>query len=147
MSFIAKLFKKSKRTRIGRLEYVDIPQLELFNVSAKIDTGAYHGAINAVDIEEIEEGGIKKLKFRIINKKNPENNHKFFKTKEYDQKFFIPTKADSHHRFVIPVKIDIAGKLVEADLSLTDRSDLRYDVLIGRRALKKQFLIDVDKKY
>jgi hypothetical protein len=147
MKFLKNLFKKNKKIRIGRLEYVNIPQLELYNVSAKIDTGAYHGAINAANIEEIEEDGVKKLKFQIVNKQNSEEDHKFFKTTEYSQKYFIPTKVDSHHRYVIPVKIEIVGVSVEAELSLTDRSNLRHDILIGRRALKNNFMIDVDKKY
>ncbi len=147
MKFINRLFKKNKKTKIGRLEYVDIPQFGLFKISAKIDSGAYHGAINATDIEEIVEDGIKKLKFRIINKANPENNHKFFETTNYTQKYFIPTKVDSHYRYVVSVNIEIAGLCINADLSLADRSNLRHDVLIGRRALKNRCLIDVDKKY
>lgn len=147
MSLISKLFQKNKKIKIGRLGYINIPKFGLSNISAKIDTGAYHGAINAADIKEVKVDGVKKLQFRIINKENPENNHKLFTAEVYSQKYFIPTKADSHHRFIVPMKIEIAGKTVDARLSLTDRSHLRHDVLIGRRALKKHFLIDVDKKY
>ena len=48
---------KTKRIKlIGRREYVDFPELNIFKVEAKIDTGAYTSALHCHDIslKEIE---------------------------------------------------------------------------------------------
>lgn len=143
-------FKKSQKQQkiiISRVEYIDIPTLNLKQISAKIDTGAYRGAIHANNIKEIEKDGKKYLQFNILDESHPEFKNNPYEMSDYSVKRFRATKVDTHERFVIPVEMIIKGEKIIAELSLTDRGDLRYPILIGRRALKKKFLIDVDKKY
>ncbi len=140
------MFFKRKKI-IGRLEYIDIPTLNLNNISAKIDTGAYRGSIHANNIKEIEKDGKKVLCFNIFDDSYPNYDNLRFELENFSVRQFRGTKIDYHSRYVIPVEIIIAGEKIAIELSLTDRKDLRHPVLIGRRALKKKFLIDVDKKY
>jgi hypothetical protein len=140
------MFNKRKKI-IGRLEYIDIPTLDLKGISAKIDTGAYRGSIHANNVKEIQQDGKKILQFNILDENHPEYKDKVYEISDYSIHHFRGTKVDYHPRYVIPVELVISGEKVLAELSLTDRSDLRHPVLIGRRALKKRFLIDVDKKY
>jgi hypothetical protein len=140
-------FKKNIKKKIGRLEYIDIPELDLYGISAKIDTGAYRGAIHATDINEVVENGIKKLTFKIFDEEHPEHKDKIYESLDFNIHKFRGTKTKLHDRYVIPLKINIAGEKIEIELSLTDRKGLRYPVLLGRRALKNKFLIDVDKEY
>lgn len=171
-TWFAKLAKNKKKT-IGRLEYINIPELGLNNVVAKIDTGAYRGAIHATDIQEVVgDSGKKELHFSVLdfytdNMANlddteptestestespesadiPELKKTSHVVTDYKEKKFRGTKTDLHDRYVIPITIEIAGESLEAELSLTDRRELRYPVLIGRRALKHRFLVDVNKK-
>lgn len=142
------MHQKRERKVIGRLEYVDIPDLDLKQVTAKIDTGAYRGSIHANQIEEIEEDGVKKLQFHIIDDFHPELNKKVHKVTKYSVKRFRGTEVDLHDRFVIPLTIKIAGEEIVAELSLSDRSALRFPILIGRRPIKRgRFLIDVRRRY
>ncbi len=136
-----------KRKIIGRLEYVDVPTLNLFKISAKIDTGAYRGSVHATNIEEIVKNGKKVLIFNLFNTSYPGYKEQKFEFKDYKIHQFRGTKVCYHSRYVIPVEIIIAGEKIQAELSLTDRKDLRHPILIGRRALKNKFLIDVNKKY
>ena len=143
-------FSKNKHKNkiiISRVEYVDIPCLNLKKISAKIDTGAYRGAIHANDIKEVVKNGKKILQFHILDESNPKLFKKPHEAEQYSVKKFRGTKVGYHDRFVIPLEIIIKGERITAELSLTDRGDLRHPVLLGRRALKNRFLIDVDKKY
>ena len=137
----------NKKKIIGRLEYVDIPTLNLSKISAKIDTGAYRGSIHATNIQEVEKDGKKILTFNLFDESYPDYGGQKFEFKDYKIHQFRGTKVCYHNRYVIPVEMIIAGKKIQAELSLTDRKDLRHPILIGRRALKKNFLIDVNKKY
>jgi len=138
------MFTFSKKTIIGRTEKVNIPQLGLFNIPAKIDTGAYRGSIHATDIKEVDESGVKILKFKLFDETHSEYKDKNYSFNNYKIHKFKAATVDSHNRFVIPVIMEIAGKKIDIELSLNDRKEMRNPILLGRRSLKKHFLIDVD---
>jgi hypothetical protein len=138
------LFKKKKKEVIGRLERINIPSLEIYNVLAKIDTGAYRGAIHADNIKVVRRGGKRILKFTVLDPEHPEFNNVVHETKKFKKKKVRTTQSDYRMRYIIPVIIEIAGTKIKAELGLTDRSDLRNPILIGRKALRK-FIIDVSR--
>ncbi len=49
-------------------------------------------------------------------------------------------------RASIKVQVKFAGKVYQTVVSLTNRSDMKYPMLIGRKFLKDRFLVDVSKK-
>ena len=58
------------------------------------------------------------------------------------------TVVSSHGKQVRPVvkiPLKIAGRKIRASFNITDRSHMKYKVLIGRNILKKGFLIDTTK--
>jgi hypothetical protein len=144
---IKKLFgqKKSKAV-IGRLETINIPNLDLYDIKAKIDTGAYRGTIHAENIREVENSNHEKfLEFTILDEEHPEFQNKIHRVKKYRIVKVRSSQSEPEDRYAIPVKIEIAGTTIKAELSLSSRKDLRNPILIGRRALKNKFLIDVTK--
>lgn len=132
---------------IGRLEYVNIPELNITGVSAKIDTGAYRGSIHASNIKEIERDGKKFLTFTLLDSDHNEYDGKVYEVDEYTTGKFRGTQVDYHERYVIPVTLEIAGKRIKTQLSLSDRKDLRFPILIGRKPLKRKFLINPARTY
>ena len=46
----------------------------------------------------------------------------------------------------IAIGLDGKDELIEAEFSLSDRSDMKYPVLIGRKLLKGRFIVDVSRK-
>ncbi len=131
---------------IGRLEKVNIPELELQNVIAKIDTGAYRGSIHATEIREIEKKGKKYVEFKILDSDHPEYSDKVYSFSNYKIKKFRNSGTDPHERYVIFVTLEISDQKLPIEISLSNRADLRYPILIGRRFLKEKFLIDASKK-
>lgn len=55
--------KKSLKTVIGRKELVDFPSLKLFNINAKIDTGAFTSAIHCKELKVVKRDGERFVKF------------------------------------------------------------------------------------
>jgi len=146
MSLFKRIFKKTKpKVLIGRLEKIDIPRLGLKDVLAKIDTGAYRGALHAQNIKEITKKGKKYLSFSVLDDEHPYYENKIYRFKEYKIVKVRTSQTDFEKRYAINLKINIAGTELVAQLSLTNRKDMRQPILIGRRALKKRFLVDVNK--
>ena len=50
-------------------------------------------------------------------------------------------------RYFIFGQIFIAGLLIQTEFSLTERKDMRFPILIGRKLLNKHFIVETSKKY
>ena len=120
---------------IGRKELVDFPELGIAGINAKIDTGAYSNTLHCHDIHLKE----KKLYFKVLNEK--EHCFDIFSQKKIKNSF-----GEAEKRYLIRTKIKIAGRVIKSIISLTDRGNMRYPVLIGRRLLKNKFVVDVSLK-
>ena len=123
------------RKKVGRIENIAFPELKIESIKAKVDTGAYGVALHVDNIEIINN----ELTFTI-------NNNKFTYTK-----FKVVSVKSSfgkkQKRFSIFTKIKIGDSTYKVFVSLTDRKNMRYPVLIGRRFLYKfNYLVDVRKK-
>jgi hypothetical protein len=132
--------KTSKEKRIiGRREYIDFPELGLKTIIAKMDTGAYTSALYCQDIRE--ENGV--LVFRLLDPSyNNYDTHEHRFT-VYGQKNIKNSFGEIETRFTIKTIVKIGRRRIKSVISLTDRSDMRYPVLIGRKILNNRFIIDV----
>lgn len=138
---------ESHKKIIGRLEYVDIPDFDLIGIEAKIDTGAYNGAIHVSMITEFERDGKDWIRFILLDEEHPEYHGKAFETDEFEQKKVKSSNGEIQHRYVIPVTIKLKDLELKAKLSLSNRKELRYPILIGRKILKKHFIVDTEQTF
>ncbi len=127
------------KTVIGRTEKVDFPELNLYNISAKIDTGAYTSSLHCQDI--YEENGV--LHFKLIDSTNNEYSVKDQEYTDYSQKKIKNSFGEKEVRYTIKTSVRIGKKRIKAKISLSNRGSMRYPVLIGRTLLKNHFLVDV----
>jgi hypothetical protein len=132
---------------IGRLEYISFPDFGIENIEAKIDTGAYNGSIHVSSVEEVEKDGVRVLKFRLIDKDHPQYQDKDFFASEFSQKKIISSNGKSQIRYLISVRFFLGEQEFISFFSLSNRKALRRPVLLGRRNIKKHFLINAARKF
>ena len=132
---------------IGRLEYIDLPEFGLSEIVAKIDTGAYNGAIHTTHVFEKEINGKNVIEFSLLDSDHPEFKEDIYQVDDFEKRLVKNSNGDSELRYVIPTKIVLAGEEIKVKLSLSNRKKLRHPVLIGRKIIKKHFIIDVNKKF
>lgn len=137
--------KKKRRLQklIGRREFVDFPELSMKNIEAKIDTGAYTSAMHCHDISERLVNGKKVLCFYLLDPTHEEYNQTEHCFSEYGRKVIKSSSGEPEERFIIKTLVKIGGKKIRTTISLTDRANMRYPMLIGRRLLKTKFIVDV----
>ena len=124
---------------IGRVDRLDFPKLNLFNVPCKIDTGAYTSAIHCAKVEHSD--GLLYCYFEHLNSDSPIVFNEFSLT---DVK---SSNGYKENRFKIKSEIVLFGKSYKINLTLSTRHDMKFPVLIGRQFLSKKFLVDVDLEY
>ena len=125
---------------LGRVDKIDFPELQLFNIDAKIDTGAYTSAIHCSDI--IEQNNT------LICTFNSEghNNFKSEKVTFTDYSYTDVKSSNGHkeNRYKIKTTVIFFGKKYRINLTLSTIDDMKFPVLIGRHFLKRKFIVDVD---
>jgi hypothetical protein len=137
----AKKKKPKPILTIGRRETVDFPDLGLFGLTAKIDTGANTTALHCHHVR-IEDGI---LIFRLLDQTHPEYQDTEHRFEKFEQKVIKSSMGESEQRYIIRTRITIGSRTLRGIVSLTDRANMKYPVLIGRRLLKSRFLVDVSK--
>jgi hypothetical protein len=131
---------KKERLTIGRSDIADFPLLGIYSVEVKIDTGAYNSSIHCVRAERNYEGDLEVV---FLDPKHPSFTGELHVFEAYSQKLVRSSNGQAERRFMINTSIAFPGRTFEIDLSLANRGDMRFPVLIGRKFLKKTgFLID-----
>ena len=138
---------KKKKKIIGRRELIDFPALGLFEIEAKIDTGAFTSAIHCTAIREAAlPDGRPVIRFNLLDPTHPLYHQKIFEFDQFTQRDIKSSFGEVQLRYIIRTQIQLFDKIIETDFSLSDRSDMKYPVLIGRALLRKNFIVDVARK-
>lgn len=118
---------------------IAFPEFGAKKVTAKIDTGAYSGCFHATNIKVTRTKGAGTLEFSPFD--HPDMR---YKTIHFTTKRVKSSNGQIEERFFVDTDIIIDGQAYPIRLGLSDRSSMRWPVLIGRKFLKQhKFLVDV----
>jgi hypothetical protein len=130
--------KKPKRV-VGWKENAALPELNVKNVIAKIDTGANLASIDAADIKIVSRDKVKYVKFKVMKRNNtvrktsaPLEGYKRIKS----------SNGDVERRPYIKTTLLMDGITKKIELTLTDRGPMEYTMLIGRKALGRRWVVN-----
>ena len=131
----------NKEEIFGIFEHISIPELGINNVLAKIDTGAYSGALHCSRIKEVirKSDGKKVLRF------TPSENHSnAMELTDYNTVYVRSSSGHRVKRYLFDTDIVIKESVYKIRIGLSNRSDMSFEILIGRRFLRENnILVDV----
>lgn len=134
--------KKAKNLPvIGSKITVDFPELSLFGVPAKVDTGADSSSIWASNVAE-EDG---EVSFELFDISSSFYTGERIAADSYSVRIIKNSFGVSEYRYKISMTIALSGKRFKARFTLSNRKNNRYPILIGRQTLKNRFVVDVSK--
>lgn len=137
--------KEVEKIIIGRKDKVDFPELRLYGIDAKIDTGAYTSAIHCHNIRVKVKDGKKIAYFNLLDPLHPSYDEKELHLPVYAKKRIKNSFGQVEERYIVKTKIVLFGKSFDIELSLSDRSKMECPMLLGRKLLIKNFVVDVAK--
>lgn len=129
---------------IGMLEYVSLPKLGFYDIEAKVDTGAYSCSIHCDEIRMTDDG---QVHFKLLDDSHPDYSNQDIVMPVHRVKRVRSSNGKVQERIFIKTSVELFGKRYKTELSLTDRKKMRYPMLIGRKFLKRRFLVDVSLKH
>jgi len=132
---------------VGWREWVSLPGWNIEYVKAKVDTGARTSSIHVRELEHFERDSTPWVSFSV---------YPWQKSLEGKSRVSAPVKSfkkvrsssgSQEERPVVEAEIVIAGEKVRAELTLTNRDQMGFRMLIGREAVKKRFLVIPGQSY
>lgn len=127
---------------LGRYDRVDLPQLGLYNIHAKVDTGAYTSSLHCHQARVIDNV----LEFVLLDEEHPEFTGMKLCFKEFEERYIKNSFGEVERRFVIITSLKIFNEEITTEFSLSNRGSLKFPILIGRKILRNRYLIDITKK-
>lgn len=128
-------------TIVGCLETVDFPEFAVFGVLAKVDTGAFSGALHCTQIRVVRRGADRRriLKFYPLGSlDNPQE------LTDFEETYVRSSTGHRMKRYIVTTSIVLKQTTYTLKIGLSDRSDMRREALIGRRFLRENgLLVDV----
>ncbi|MBT9393398.1 RimK/LysX family protein [Hymenobacter sp. NST-14] len=133
---------------VGRRELVDFPEFQLWGVEAKVDTGAFTGALHCSNIREVPvAGGQTALHVQLLDPSHPNFDGSPMRFERFTVRDIRSSNGEVQQRYVIEAVIRLFGQDFRTEFSLSDRSDMKYPVLVGRVLLRQaRLVVDVARR-
>ena len=134
---------RGEKLVVGRMEQVWLPDLGLA-LAARIDTGAETASLDARNITMFERNGERWVGFEILDPET-EETIKIERKVSRMVRIVQSNVSEPERRPVIRLSIVIGHIDQTAEFTLSDRSHLDYQALVGRNILKDVMVVDVSK--
>jgi len=132
--------KRKELPVVGWRELVHLPELGLHAVPAKIDTGARTSSLHGTVLEEFERDGERFVRFAVDFAQ--QHVRQVCEAVHVDIRGITSSNGETQRRYVIKTPLKIGGVEFRAEISLADRRDMRFPMLIGRSSLRRRFVVD-----
>lgn len=129
---------------VGKKELISIIDLGLYDLDAKVDTGADSNALHCDDIF-VDDNNM--VHFKLLDEVHEAYHGKQMQVPLYEMRNIKSSNGTLQNRPSIEVKVNFFGKEYTTVISLTNRESMKYPMLIGRKFLSGKFLVDVSKEY
>jgi hypothetical protein len=139
--------RKKRSIIIGWREWVALPSLGIPRIKAKIDTGARTSALHAFDITEAYKGKKSVVRFKLSPLRGHPGKVIQVEAPLLDKRIVKDSHGRKSLRPVICVTLELAEIRWDIEVTLIDRSDMAFRMLLGRQAIRSRFLINPGKSY
>ena len=132
---------------IGWCEQVHFPELGGCTIKAKVDTGADTSALHAWKITPFEKDGEDWVSFEVHPNQKTKEGKLQCEARVLTQKDIKSSNGQIESRYTIRTTAIIGQHDYPVDLTLTNRDEMGFRMLLGRKAIKGRFLVDCAHSY
>jgi hypothetical protein len=127
---------------IGWREWVALPELGIPAIKAKVDTGARSSSLHAVDIELFRRGETHMVRFKVYPFQRDRKGAVTAEAVLLGRRLVRNSSGQEEFRPIIRTPIEVLGRTWLIYLTLARRDAMGFRMLLGRRAVRRKFLLD-----
>ena len=131
-----------KKLIVGWREWISLPDLEISRIKAKLDTGAHTSSLHTYFIEPLNGYAQPRVRFGVHPLQHTEKKEIICTAEIVDQRLISDSGGHSEMRFIIRTSLTMGKKTWPIDLSITNREQMRYRLLLGRTAIRDFLVVD-----
>ena len=133
--------EKLKKGIIGAVELCSLPVLGLFDIKVRVDTGAKTSSLHVDNIQELDINGVSKVQFDIHPDKHDVQSILTMCEDIIDCRVIKSSNGDEEQRYVIKSPIKLGSDQWDIEITLSNRAQMTYLMLLGREGLGSRFLV------
>jgi ribosomal protein S6--L-glutamate ligase len=142
-----KTVKKTKKI-IGWKEWFSLDCIALPAIKGKIDTGAKTSALHAFNIETFYIEDVEYVRFDIHPLQKNKRLVRSCISRVIDRRMVSDSSGKKEKRIVIKSDLKIGDKKIRVELTLTNRDNMSFRMLLGREAIMQaKMIVDISKSF
>lgn len=134
-------------TLAGWREWVGLPDAGVPWIKAKLDTGARTSTIHAYDVTTFERDGADWVSFRVRPWQESSEDEAVIECPVHDRRRVRSSSGHVQERIVVKLRLELLGRRVSAEVTLSNRDTMGFRMLIGRQALRRGFVVDASRSF
>ena len=143
------LARKPKRPlpTVGWREWIALPELGISAIKAKVDTGARSSALHTRYVEPYEDSGVSMVHFALRPHAGWPDHNVECHAELFDQREVRDSSGNPELRYFIRTPVKVGDHLWTVELSLTNRSSMKFRMLLGREAVRRRALVNPGRSF
>jgi|TARA_Y100000780_G_C13696127_1_gene423392 hypothetical protein len=139
--------KKKEKPVIGWREWMSLPSLHIKKIKVKVDTGARTSSLHAFDLKYTTRKGEDYVSFKVHPIQKDSKTTVECKAKVLEYRKVKSSNGHTEQRPVIIVEAKLHDQKWPIEVTLTNRDEMGFRMLLGRAAMKGHFIVDPGKSY
>jgi hypothetical protein len=131
----------------GWREWVQLVDVGIPWIKAKLDTGARTSSLHAYKIKVFERDGDEWVRFRVRPWQESAEDETLVELPVHDRRRVRSSSGHVEERLVVRMRVALIGREVLAEVTLTNRDAMGFRMLIGREALRRGFAVDAGRSF
>ncbi|PLX93435.1 MAG: ATP-dependent zinc protease [Desulfuromonas sp.] len=127
---------------IGWREWVSFPELKIPSIKAKVDTGARTSTLHAYFVEEFIRNDQLYVRFGLHPIQSRSDISVIREARVKDRRDVTDSGGHRESRYVIETIIAFSGAVWPIEVTLTNRENMKFRMLLGRTAMKGRFTVN-----
>ncbi|HEX9713145.1 MAG TPA: RimK/LysX family protein [Actinomycetota bacterium] len=138
---------QSAKPVIGWREWVALPDLGVSAIKAKIDTGARSSSLHAYNIERFTRGDQDRVRFTVHPYQRDIATTRVAEATLLAERWVRSSSGRQELRAVVETTLELMGQRWTIELTLSNRDQMGFRMLLGRQAVRRRFVVDPGRSY
>jgi hypothetical protein len=139
--------RRQQLASVGWREWVALPELDIPRIKAKVDTGARTSALHTFELELFHDRGAPMVRFGVHPLQRRMDHVVTCVAAVADQRWVTDSGGHREKRYVICTPITLGPWTWDVEMTLTNRDNMRFRMLLGRTAIAKRFAVDPGRSF
>ncbi len=139
--------KTKSMIMIGWREWMSLPEIGIGHIKVKVDTGARTSALHAFFVEPFKRQGVQWVRFHVHPLQRDSETVVECEAPVKDERVITDSGGHKEHRYIIETMLSLGAMQWPAEVTLTNRDNMNFRMLLGRTALKGKYIVNPAASY